>query len=101
MKKKQNAVKIRALKRKLLVVAVVVIVFIVSFFLFFKHREVEMTPKQFELLKTLLPWGCTTRYEAGIAIIENFVDATVWSVLLSIESGLLTFLLVFLLAKQE
>ncbi len=86
----------RATRKKVFVVATAVIAFLVSFFTFFKHRETEMTLKQFELLKILLPWGYTAKYEAGVAIIENFGGAIVWSALLSAETGVLASLIIIL-----
>jgi|GEM_PF-3009321 len=96
MKEKMKKMRNRALKRIFFVIAAATIAFLVTFFTFFKHREVEMTFKQFELLKMLIPWGYTVRYEAGIAIIENFVNAIVWSILISLEVAVLAILLVSL-----
>ena len=97
---KLKKAKSRALKKKLIIIAIAVIVFLVSFFLLFKHREVEMSFKQFKILEMLLPWGYTVRYEAGIAIIENFADAIFFSASLSMEAGVLSGLIAFLLGTE-
>ena len=96
MEEKFRKARTRALEKKLIIIAIAVIVFLVSFFSLFKHREVEMSFKQFKILEMLLPLGYTARYETGIAIIENFVDALVLSILLSLESGALTGLIAVL-----
>jgi ABC-type proline/glycine betaine transport system permease subunit len=98
--KKIKEAKAREIKRIIFILGATIIAFIVAFFAFFKHREVEMSLKQFELLKMLLPWGYTARYETGVAIIENFVGATFLSVLISMEIGVLAFLLESLLGKK-
>ncbi|MDD5098608.1 MAG: hypothetical protein PHD31_02755 [Candidatus Pacebacteria bacterium] len=96
MKEKVKKMKVRAMKKGFLVIAVAIIAFVVSFFIFFKHREVEMTLYQFSYLEMLMPWGYSARYENGIAIIENFFDALTTSILLSLETGVLAGLIIAL-----
>lgn len=100
MEEKFKKARDRALKKKLIVIAIAAIAFLISFFFLFKHREVEMSLKQFKIIEMLLPWGYTAKYEAGIAIIENFADAIFFSALLSAEMGVLACLVAFLLGTE-
>ncbi|MFA5086436.1 MAG: hypothetical protein WC468_02525 [Candidatus Paceibacterota bacterium] len=88
----------RALKKKAAIIIVAVIAFAVTFFRFFKHRELEMALAQAQLLEKLLPWGYTMNYApSGIAIVENFWDAVFVSSLVAVELGILAFLIIGLL----
>lgn len=101
VRKKVKEAEMRALKKRLAIIVVAIIVFVVSWLIFFKHREEEMTLAQAQLFEKVLPWGYTMDYTpAGVAIIENFWNAMFFSILLAAEFALLAGLILFLLEQK-
>lgn len=85
-------------KKTIVVIAVMAIVFTVSFLIFHIHIEDKSS---IELLEKLawLPWGWSVRYESGLVIIDNLLDASVVAGVYSFVSGQLAYIILLLSEK--